>query len=204
MCSLRNNARPISLDETSGASGISTVYSDGNIFKDTIKKANLVSLSKILKFYNVRIDPYSHKAICPFSDHKGGRENTPSFELYEDTNSFYCHGCRYNRSTTDFVAKMDGTAKILAAKKILKIFKDDIIDDEVYLEHVDFNERLNIMLDFSSSIRNFILSHSNKDGLVFIETWICKPYDIFMEKHNPNNEVLLRFCNVLKEKMKDY
>ncbi len=40
---------------------------------------------------------------CPFHD-----ENTPSFAIYPDTNSYYCFGCMKSGDVITFVREMEG------------------------------------------------------------------------------------------------
>ncbi len=36
---------------------------------------------------------FTHKCICPFLDHKGGEERSPSFYFSTTTNTYKCFGC---------------------------------------------------------------------------------------------------------------
>jgi hypothetical protein len=47
-----------------------------------------------------------YKARCPF--HADGQERTPSFCVYDDTNSYHCFGCAANGGIVEFTAKQLG------------------------------------------------------------------------------------------------
>lgn len=63
----------------------------------------------------------SNKALSPFSS-----EKTPSFQIYQDTQSFYCYSTNQGGTVIDLVMKLTGlsaieTAKLLNEKYNLKI-----------------------------------------------------------------------------------
>lgn len=54
-----------------------------------------------------------HMISCPFHT-----EKTPSLHIYDDTNSFYCHGCQIGGDSVTFVSKLYDLTAYAAAKKI--------------------------------------------------------------------------------------
>lgn len=42
--------------------------------------------------------------VCPFPDHQ---DNTPSFVIYPDTQSYHCFGCEKNGKASWFKREMD-------------------------------------------------------------------------------------------------
>src|ERR1700684_4389287 len=80
---------------------------DRGDYKELIKKANSVPLPTILKHYGHHIDAYNRYIICPFSFHKGGRENGGSFCYYPDTNTFWCFGCKTGTTPVSFVSNKE-------------------------------------------------------------------------------------------------
>ena len=54
-----------------------------------------------------------HMISCPFHT-----EKTPSLHIYDDTNSFYCHGCQIGGDSVTFVSKLYQLTPYAAAKKI--------------------------------------------------------------------------------------
>lgn len=66
------------------------LYSSEDISIEEMKsKIDIVSLIENITWENIR---YTRKLIkCPL---KGHEDSTPSFKIYEHTDSFYCNGCR--------------------------------------------------------------------------------------------------------------
>lgn len=203
MRKLPSTTGPDSYGETSGEAGDSSAAPSGKAFyQDLINKANTVPLKKIFKSYRLRIDEHNRRTTCPFKSHKGGHENSASFWFYPETNSFYCYGCSVggpHAHASEFVAAMEEISRAKAAYSILEKFSSDIDEDGV-VEGPDFSERLEIMMDFSHSVRNFRLSNTDEKSAEFIEE-ICALYDNLNAKHDLNNEALHRIVNLLKEKI---
>ena len=61
---------------------------------EQIKYANSLPLLSILAHYGVYLDESNRKIGCPFPSHKNGKEQTPSFVYYHNTNTFWCFGCK--------------------------------------------------------------------------------------------------------------
>jgi len=177
--------------------GFGNAFTDKNEYKELINKANALDIKKLLLFYNVRIDEYSKKAICPFKFHKNGRESTPSFQYYPATNTFWCHGCKSGNYCVNFISLYEGISRLDAAKKILKLFKSDDFDSSFHNnEDVNPSEKLEIMLKLSSVVREFIKIHDNKEDLIFIEN-LCMAYDNLNIKLSlgSNNKALSELTN---------
>lgn len=51
---------------------------------------------------------FTHKCTCPSTDHKGGRESTPSFFVSAETGQFYCFGCAIFGNSFDLIALLGG------------------------------------------------------------------------------------------------
>lgn len=171
-----------------------------------IPKANTVPLSHIFKHYGLRINEYHRKVTCPFKSHKGGRESTPSFYYYPDTNSFRCYGCSTGNQyahAVEFVAAMENISKFQAATKILNMFGSEA-DDDYIIDRNDLSERLEIMMDFSNAAREFRQSFSQDHAHNYIE-YVCRIYDRLCAKHeNMDNEALRNATNELKEEIQSY
>lgn len=208
MRELSNTAGSISFGETSWEAGDSSEVFTGKEYKELIKQANSVPLLKILRHYGVRVDEVNIKAICPFKSHKGGRENTPSFNYFHSTNSFFCYGCRTGSEKShgcEFVSAMDGISRAKAASKILSLFNNEVSDDlyEATLSTINYSELLEIKLDFSNCVRNFRQNNDSESAFNFIES-ICAIYDKHYFKHNPNNETLKTIVAELKKRVSYY
>jgi hypothetical protein len=207
MCEISDTTGSFGYGETSGEIGdFATPSARKAFFKELIAKANSVPLIKILKFYNVKIDQGHYQTVCPFKSHKGGRENSASFKYYEATNSFFCFGCKVGGPkchSAEFVAAMDGTNAAKAAYKIINVFGNDVNSTIEYADDLNFSEQLEIMLDFSNSVREFRQKYLDKNSQDFIEQR-CLVYDELLAKHNMNNETLLWVVDYMKEQFTIY
>lgn len=200
----RNDGSDSSSETRSETGGFEDSASSKQFYKAVVAKANSVPIKNVFKLYNVRIDDYSRKIICPFPHHKNGRESTPSLLLYPQTNSFWCFGCKTGRNGTDLVANMESVSRVKAALKILDLFGSEANLDEIPIEGVDYSERLEILSDFSLFIRNFINDYpDDKDAVVFIER-ITFIFDKMNSKYSLDNAALKSLADKLKEKGKLY
>lgn len=204
------------VSNTTGSSGYVEAYGEDRnttdsfrtgkkFYQDLIKKADSVPISKVFKHYGLRLDEQNRKIICPFFSHQGGRERSSSFYYYPQTNSFWCFGCKVGIRCCDFVSNMDKISKVKAAYKILETFKSDVDDDAVLVDRDNFSEKLEIMLNFSNSVRDFrnTNNNNNEKSHLFIED-ICMVYDTINAKHNLNNEALRSVVAQLKESIDSY
>jgi len=182
--------------------GIAESFTRKNYYKELIDLADTVPLLKIFKYYNIRCNSHSFQMRCPFKSHKGGRESTPSFHYYHETNSFNCFGCRKGGNfahASHFVAAMEDITTAAAANKIILIFKDDLDNNKIDNDLFDnFDEQMNLMLEFSNYIRNFHDTYSTDDARAYIEK-ICMVYDKFSSKFKLNNKALKSLISQLKE-----
>lgn len=212
MRSLSSTAGYFGSGETPGEAGDFTAPSNKSVIQNLIQQANTVPLVTIFKHYGIRLNEHNKKTTCPFRSHKNGRENTPSFYFYPDTNSFRCFGCGIGHKHAhgcEFVSAMDGTTKPTAARKIIELF-GSFVDEDLIIETENFSEHLEIMMDFSNTVRVFRQTHSTEHSTLFIEQ-VCSIYDRLYAKHsNPaknqslSNEALRRIVEQLKEKINSY
>lgn len=207
MRDLSNSAGSFGYGETSGEIGDNATPVAGKaFFKDLIRRANTVPMVRVFKFYGVRIDSIHNKSVCPFKSHKGGRENTASFKYYEDTNSFYCFGCKVGGQQShacEFIAAMDGISRAKAAYKILSLFESDIDDTAEVFDGQNLSEQLEIMMDFANSVREFRKVYLDKESQDFIEKR-CEVYDELNAKRVMDNETLRSVVEHLKEQINFY
>lgn len=207
MRELSSTTGPDGYGQTYGEIGYSSETSPGEVYRENlIEQANTVPLTAIFEFYGIKVNAYSNTIVCPFKSHKGGRENTGSFKYYTDTNSFYCYGCKTGgpwAHACEFVAFMDGIDKVKAAKKIIKNFSDKLNTiSNVYTQEIT-TEQLEIMLDFSTTVREFMQTHSDEKSLIFIEDK-CQIYDGLNAKRKNTTDGLRRIVQELKKRIKDY
>jgi hypothetical protein len=202
MCPLPSSDRPISGSETPRETGsVAEAFGGKDYYQELIGKANTIPIIKVLKHYNVRVDAYN-KNTCPLRTHKGGRERTPSFKVYPETNTFFCFGCKAKSRPCDFVALMDNCSRVQAAHKLLKLFESDVDEDNIYSPE-DFEERLRIMMEFSEAVRDFYRSNSGEKAAVYVEA-ACKKFDALNTKNKLNNEALARIVEEFKEYIRLY
>lgn len=201
------------VSNTPGSSGNSEAYGEDRsatdtfagkkYYQDLIKKADSVPITKLFKHYGLRLDEQNRKIICPFLSHQGGRERSSSFYFYPKTNSFWCFGCKTGTRCCDFIANMDKISRVKAAYKILEKFRSDIDDDAVLIDRDNFSEKLEIMLNFSNSVRDFRAINNDEKSQLFIEN-ICMVYDAMNLKHQLSNDALRSVVEQLKERIDNY
>lgn len=165
--------------------------------------ANDVSLGEILRSYGFRLDDTNRKMACPFKSHKGGRENTPSFYFYPETNTYCCFGCRQGSKPVDFVSNIENISKFLAAKKIIDKFEKNIDGEEFLSTKENHSERMNILLEYSNAVRNFRFNFNDDKSFKFIEN-NCLSFDTIIKKHALDNAALKRVVNILIENINKY
>ena len=171
-------------------------------YQGLIDRANSVSLITVLKYYGYRPDTYTRKIICPFQKHQSGRESTPSLFLYPDKNSFWCFGCSTGRMPVDFVANKEGMTRFQAALKIIERYGSSLSEEmEGYQEPVDYSERLEILMELSTFVREFIFSHQEEpNALSRIET-LTFALDRVNSEHTLDNDALTLFIIELKTRI---
>lgn len=200
----RNDGSDSSGEARSETGGFEDPASSKQFYKAVIAKANTVPIKNVFKLYNVRIDDYSRKIICPFPHHKNGRESSASLMLYPQTNSFWCFGCKTGRNGTDLVANMENVSRVKAALKILDLFGSDANLDEIPIEGIDYSERLEILADFANYARHFLSDYpGDPNALLFIEK-ITFIFDKMNAKYSLDNAALKSLADKLKEKGKLY
>jgi len=202
MRQLPDTTRSDGYSETPDETGdIAAAFTRKDHYQELISRADTVPITRLFKQYGIRLDEYNKKIACPFKAHKGGRETTPSFYFYPETNSFYCFGCHIggkNAHGCSFVAEMDRITRVQAAHKVLELFAEDVDEDNVY-DQSNFSEKLAIMMDFSNAVHEFYQTFSSEEAGVYIEV-ACKKYDALSLKHkNLDNEALRSVVKQLKD-----
>lgn len=167
-------------------------------YKRIIGQANTVPLPIIFAHYGYRLDN-KNKLHCPF--HGNGKENTPSFQYYPDTASFFCFGCKASSRSVDFVSRKEGCSVSRAAHLILEGFSSEISLDDIDLPITqNYSERLSIMIDFANFIRGRLeLNKGNIEMVEHIER-IAFSFDKMNERHTLDNNALLLLVEELKNK----
>ncbi len=163
-------------------------------YQEIILKAQSYPLVKLFKKYNIKIDDYNRKSICPFTFHKGGRESTASFHFFPETNTFWCYGCKSGTTSVDFISKIENINKLQAALKIIqKIDPDNLSSSQVEYKS-DFEEKSKLYFSFSKKMREII--SSNPEMLSKVE----EIYSIF-DKMNDKYELESKGLQLLIDRL---
>ena len=208
MCPISNSTRPYSSGSSSGETGsVTDAYAGKDFYQDVIDLADTIPLSKIFDRYRVACNERQYLIKCPFKSHKGGRENTASFQFFPKTNSFYCHGCHVGgpfAHATHFVATMEGVQLIRAANKIIEVFANELgnVGDDGLISE-DYGERLELMLDFSKTVRDFYETYSGEEARVYVDG-VCELFDKLNLKLKPDNCALRKIIEQSKEYISQY
>lgn len=78
---------------------------------------NTIPITEIISMYTKLPWSLSRNMNCPL--HK---DNSPSFHIYEETNSFYCFGCHKWWNAINFVAEIENITTKEAFKKIVNLY----------------------------------------------------------------------------------
>jgi hypothetical protein len=97
---------------------------------------------------------------------------------------------------------MERCSKEEAAYKILQWFGDDVDEDRIYSEQ-DFAARMDIMMDFANTIREFHQTHPTEQAFSFVEP-VCRIYDTLNLKRKLDNAALQHIVEQLKEYLTRY
>jgi len=94
------------------------------LYKDFILER--ISFVKILRSLKLRPEEcstgkYTHRMICPFKFHKGGRERTGSFRLNEKKKTFTCFGCNESGDILRFLQYYVGGWEQLHLEKLAEM-----------------------------------------------------------------------------------
>lgn len=204
MRNVSDSKRSISDSEASGEIRNFTDSFEGkDRFKNLIFKANKISFINIFNFYKLNLSNYNKKITCPFLSHKGGKERTASFYFYPETNTFYCHGCKKGTYPVDFVSEMDHLNKNDAALKIFSLFKDYIPNTDHIENEYSSSEKINILMEFSSTIRDFHQNHLSAKAFAYIER-VSEIFDHFNSKEDLSLDALDKIISCLKDKISSY
>lgn len=174
----------------------SGTYIEVDIVQQSIRKANSINLIDVLKKYNINLDAFNRRACCPFSFHKMGQEKSASFYYYPDNNSFYCFGCKSGGSVVDFVSLYESVSKYQAALNLINNFEPTILITE------NSNKlHYKSLLEFSHSIRNFLLKNKdNAQAVVFAEK-LCAAFDEINSKYVLDPDGIKNLIIKLKRKL---
>lgn len=192
MCKISSEDRSIGGSPSeweTGDFGQNSTY-DREVIKDIFNKANSINIIELISKY---ISLHGQiKIICPFKDHKGGRESTPSFYIYPESNSFWCFGCKTGRKPVDFLSKIENISKYQAALKIIENSEYDFI-----IDYDDSHDgKLKELIEFS----DFLNIKSQIYGVEYMEKY-SKIFDDLNKKYDLNTEAIKVAISKIKELM---
>jgi len=168
---------------------------------ETLRRANAVDLSAVLKQFGIIVDEYNKKAHCPFPFHQ--HERTASFFYYKNTNSFHCFGCKSDGGPVEFISLMNNISREEAADKIIERF--EINSSATITERSeDFQQRHNLILEFSTLIRTFILKNISDVAAIEHAEKVCLIFDTINSKHSLDNDGIKSLISKLKIKLAQY
>jgi hypothetical protein len=203
MRSIPNSTRSTSSSKTLGEAGSFTEDIAGqDDYKAIVSKANSVPLTRLFKYYGLRLSESNQYIVCPFKSHKGGRENSASFKYYAPTNTYHCFGCKAGVDPVSFVMNMENISYSRAARKIVEEFSEDI-DEGIVFEYENSSETLEIMADFSTHVREFREKFKSPEAFLYIEE-VCKMFDDLNLRRNMDNEALKWIVDLLKMRIQAY
>jgi len=114
-----------------------------NLFDD-IK--NNLDIKYVLVIYGVQFNSKG-VALCPFHS-----EKSPSFRIYEKTQSWYCFGCGAGGSVIDFVMKRFDLSGIDAAKRLNDDLNLNLLDNPAATSSISIDqiqEDKKLIVDFT-------------------------------------------------------
>lgn len=197
MSILPNTDRSDSRSNTSGEGWNIEPNNGTKLSKEQIKLANSIPILTLLQLYGLSVNSETKHILCPFSSrHRGGQDKSPSFTIYTNTNSFWCFGCQTGTSPIDFVSNIENIGFIAAYNKIVSLNSNSSVD----FTHtaIDFNKRTEIMMKFSSFIRNQ-MAYGNTSNV----EEICQIFDTLCAKYRKilTNEMLTSIITKLQDKL---
>lgn len=161
------------------------VFENKDLILSLIKLANeKVSLKTIFPKYNIKFEEkyspsgWTHRAICPFPDHK---ERTPSFHYNPAENRFNCFGCSKGGGPVNFLAHLENKKFGEIAKALLN---DNFEPDEI-LEQVDnIEDQYNkLILELTDRIYEFNESENFSREAVDFSEKVMWALDSYMRNH---------------------
>ncbi len=104
------------------------------------------------------------KCCCPFHS-----EKTPSFVVFEDTQSFYCFGCSVGGDVISFIEKIENLDYLGSVKYLAKYAGLELPNEDVQYEDSKKKERiLNINREAARYYFNNIRNPENKQTLAYL------------------------------------
>jgi hypothetical protein len=145
---------------------------------------NSIKLLDVLKSYNLSIDRSGHSGnwsvsvVCPFPNHKSGKEKTASFGYNYNSDKFHCFGCNASGGSVEFIALKERRNKLTIAEEIIRNTVGYI--PNIINEFEDTEPKIEeLLFDFSNYIYGIV--NSNRTNLFVLDqinkiTWWFDSY----------------------------
>lgn len=116
----------------------------------------------ISTYVTLRKNGSTSKGLCPFHN-----EKTPSFTVYNDTQSFYCFGCGAGGDAVTFIKKIENLDYIDAVKLLAQRAGLQMPDDNSYDDSLSKKRRrvLEINRETAKFYYSYLISPQGKVGL---------------------------------------
>lgn len=116
----------------------------------------------ISTYVTLRKNGSTSKGLCPFHN-----EKTPSFTVYNDTQSFYCFGCGAGGDAVTFLKKIENLDYIDAVKLLAQRVGLQLPDDNSYDDSLSKKRRrvLEINRETAKFYYSYLISPQGKVGL---------------------------------------
>jgi DNA primase len=197
---LQNPSRSTNRSKVSGKAGnIGNGHQDGTDYRGLISRAQSADLQVIFEHYDIEIDEYNKKCLCPFAFHN---DKTASFNYVKRDNYFNCFGCHTGGGPVEFVSSIENIEKIEAAKLIINQFSTDEYTSLIVQK--DYHETQKLWLNFSIHIREFRKNNIDDLNALTYSDKICMAFDKITSKQEISNDGLKMFINTLMQKLGQY
>jgi hypothetical protein len=141
---------------------------------------------------------WTHKACCPFPDHK---DDSPSFGYNSKDDRFHCFGCNRSGNAVQFLAAIDYRNVLDVAKEILCRFH---APEELVVEFDQQHEKIDeLLLQFSKDVRIFLnINLQNPKSLSYAKS-VMWCLDIYLEKHVTDGLICFESLSARIEKLRE-
>lgn len=165
---------------------LSSCKEDYKLINYVNARTNLIS---IIKQNNIYLSPtnksdWSHKANCPFPDH---RDSSPSFYINSSSNIFHCFGCSRKGGVCQFLACLNKKQTIEIAKEILE--KGNIEVSELVKEaQQSYFDIISPYLDKFAEIHfTFLKSNSFSEEAFEYASKVAPVFELYIKNILKNN-----------------
>lgn len=162
------------------------------------QKCDLSTLLNKLTFeISDNFSGWTHKSICPFSDHQ---DKSPSFFFNPQKNIFNCFGCHRGGGPVQFYAfyyskDIEQAIKELSKNKsLIEDIQQKIIED-------DSAAIFDLLISFSTKIRSFLNQNSIDDEILLFINNLTWNIDLYLEKNLSNRTLNLENLKFRIEKL---